>query len=66
MSKEELIEKLEHWIVQVNGLRVFLYDLRSETLVTELFLHGAMGFLITACDYLSTNLEEIRNKIRMS
>lgn len=66
MSKEELIEKLEYWAEQMKELKVFLESLRPETLVVQLFVHGAMGFLITGADYLEVNLTEIANRVRMS
>lgn len=65
MSKEELIEKLDMQIDNLDELKDFLESLRTETLLVELFVHGAMGFLITAVDYLEVNLTEIRNKVQM-
>lgn len=66
MSKEELIEKLEYWRLQMLGLKDFLESLRTETLMVKVFTLSVIVFLITACDYLETNLVEIRNRVQMS
>ncbi len=65
MSKEEIIAAIEARSVDLGKLRLLLVELKKESLVARQFTHGAMGFLLTAVDYLETNLSEIRNRVRM-
>ena len=66
MTKDEIIAGIDQQTASLAELSEFLESLRPEDMVAQHFLHGAMGFLLTAVDYLSTNLEEIQNRVRMS
>jgi len=66
MAKQELIDELNKWIDTLFELQTFLVLLKSESLVKHIFVHGVIGFLLTAVDYLAVNLEEIRNRVRMA
>jgi len=66
MTNKELIDELNKWIDTLFELQTFLIALKSESLIRHIFIHGVMGFLLTAVEYLAVNLEEIRNKVRMS
>ena len=66
MTKEEMMDGIEDQIEALELLRAFLERLKPEALVTQAFLHGVTGFLLTAVDYLVVNLEEIKNRVRMS
>lgn len=66
MTKDEIIKGLDEQIESLDKLRAFLELLRPEELFAQIFIHGVMGFLLTAVDYLMVNLEEIKNRVRMS
>ena len=66
MTKEEMIEGIQEQIEFLELLRAFLERLKPEALVTKAYLHGVTGFLLTAVDYLMVNLEEMKNRVRMS
>ena len=66
MTKEEIIEEIQEQIESLKLLREFLERLKPEALVAKAFVHGVTGFLLTAVDYLHVNLEEIKNRVRMS
>lgn len=65
MSKEELITRLEDWSVVMKELRVFLGDLSKEPDMEGMYKHWIGGFLMTAAEYLETNLDEMATKLRM-
>ncbi len=66
MDKDEIIDGIDQQLESLANVRVFLDLLRPEDLVTQIFAHSVMGFLITAVDYLQVNLNEIKNRVRMS
>ena len=66
MTKEGIISGIDEQLEVLENLRTFLELLRPENLVTQIFAHSVMGFLLTAVDYLKVNLEEIKNRVRMS
>ena len=66
MTKDEIIDGIDNQLECLERVRAFLDLLRPEDLVTQIFAHSVMGFLITAVDYLTVNLNEIKNKVRMS
>ena len=66
MTKQEIIDGIDDQLASLERLRNFLESLRPEELLIQTFVHGIMGFLQTAVDYLIVNLEEIKNKVRMS
>ena len=66
MTKDEIITGIDNQIESLETLKTFLELLRPEELFAQLYIHGVMGFLLTAVDYLAVNLEEIKNRVRMS
>ncbi|KKL23661.1 hypothetical protein LCGC14_2423170 [marine sediment metagenome] len=66
MTKDEIIAGIDEQLASLERLRNFLESLRPEELLIQTFVHGVMGFLVTAVDYLQVNLVEIKNKVRMS
>ncbi|MHA2265508.1 MAG: hypothetical protein ACXAEN_24220 [Candidatus Thorarchaeota archaeon] len=66
MSKEEMITTLEKWEGTLGELTVFLTQLTQEDVVKNMYAHSVGGFLITAVDYLQTNLSEMRHRVEMS
>jgi len=66
MTKQEVIDGIDEQLASLERLRNFLESLRPEELLIQTFVHGVMGFLVTAVDYLQVNLVEIKNKVRMS
>ncbi len=66
MTKEEIIAGIDEQMEALERLRIFLMSLRPEDLIVQAFTHGVVGFLLTAVDYLSVNLEEVKNRVRMS
>ena len=66
MTKDEIIAGIDEQIASLKKLRDFLESLRPEELLIQMFVHGVMGFLLTAVDYLQMNLVEIQNRVRMS
>jgi len=66
MTKDEIIAGIEEQQDALEKLRIFLELLRPEELFAQVFIHGVMGFLLTAVDYLTVNLTEIKNRVRIS
>ena len=66
MTKDEIIAGIDEQVASLEKVRDFLESLRPEELLIQMFVHGVMGFLVTAVDYLQTNLIEIKNRVRMS
>ena len=66
MTKEEMIDGIQEQIEALELLRAFLERLKPEALIVKAYIHGVLGFLLTAVDYLVVNLEEMKNRVRMS
>jgi len=66
MDKEEIIAGIDEQLEALEKLKVFLELLRPVEMFAQLFIHGVIGFLLTAVDYLTVNLVEIKNRVRMS
>jgi len=66
MTDQEVIVGTEQWGRTLEDLKVFLTALTGQPVVKNMFAHSVAGFLITAVDYLQTNLDEIANRVRMS
>lgn len=66
MEKEELLEQFDDQIVNVGKVLLWLRGIHDDPLLSETFHKVVIGMLMTACDYLLSNLNEMRNKYQMS
>jgi len=66
MTKEETLTAIATNKAKLEEIRAFFTTLRFEDDLQKFYPHGGMKFFLTAVDFLTTNLTELENKIRMS
>lgn len=66
MTKSELLKRIEDHKASLESLQAFMVDLGEEEVIQVPDAGDVLSHLHSAVDYLTVNLEQISNRVRMS